>query len=430
MLREELDTAKGKLKEVNDRVHRAYQQAKVERDGRVDLDMSKVDAFGSGKTTAENLDALRQANEEASALGAEVERLEKALADYDKSQEPVDKHIHDTPQDGPGMKDQPREVKNFGERITEHKQFKAWLDQKGGRKHGQIHLDISPSAFLKGGDLEAKTTFSTGAGWAPESLRTGKLVLDAQRPVEVMDAFPMGTTNQAAIVYMEETTFTSTAAERAEAAAYAEATLALTEQSVTVRAFGVSIPVTDEQLEDVAGVQSYLDQRLRFMLRQKLDSQLLNGSGVAPQITGILNVGSIQTQALGGDPVPDAFYKAIDNVAVTGRAMANAIMIHRTDWQAVRLLRTADGIYIWGNPSEAGPERMWGLPVIVTTLSENTGLVGDFANFCMFFERRGITVEIAYDGDDFINGLQTIRAGMRGALVTYRPEAFCTVTGI
>ena len=168
------------------------------------------------------------------------------------------------------------------------------------------------------------------------------------------------------------------------------------------------------------------------MLRQRIDGQLLTGDGNAPNLTGILNNGSIQTQAKGSDPVPDAIYKAMTKVRVTGRAMPNVVVLHPNDWQGVRLLRTTDGIYIWGNPSEAGPERIWGLPVVQTDAeTENTGLVGDFANFCQKYWKRDIEVQITNAHSDyFIKGKQAIRADVRLAFVIYRAPAFCTVTGI
>jgi HK97 family phage major capsid protein len=279
--------------------------------------------------------------------------------------------------------------------------------------------------------FEMKAVFETTAGWAPETTRTGRVVLDAQREIEVTDAIPTLPTTQSAIVYMEETTFTNSAAERSEGGAYAESTLALTEQSVTVRSIGTSLPMTDEQLADEAGAAAYVDQRLGFMVRQRLDGQILAGNGTPPNLTGTYNVGSINTQAKGADPVPDAVYKGMDLCRVTGRALPNVVFSHPTDWQAVRLLRTADGIYIWGSPSEAGPTQIWGLPVVLTTAAtEGSMLVGDYARFSSLHVRQGLELAVGFVNDDFTDGRVTVRAGLRVAMVHYRPAAFCEVTGV
>jgi HK97 family phage major capsid protein len=231
---------------------------------------------------------------------------------------------------------------------------------------------------------------------------------------------------------MEETTFTNAAAETAEAGTYPEAALALTEQTSPVRKIAVFLPVTDEQLEDVPQVQGYLNNRLPFFLRQRLDGQVLNGNGTAPNLRGFLNVVGIQTQAKGADPVPDAIYKAMTKIRVTGRATPGTVIIHPNDWQDIRLLRTADGLYIWGSPADQGPERIWGLPIVqADSLTEGTALVGDFAGYSELASRRGIEVKVSDShGTFFVEGKQAVRADFRVALVVYRPEAFCSVTGI
>jgi len=181
----------------------------------------------------------------------------------------------------------------------------------------------------------------------------------------------------------------------------------------------------------VAQVQGYVNNRLPLMLRQVMSAAILTGAG-APSFTGIIGLAGVQTQAKGADPTPDAIHKAMTLVSVTGRANPNVTIWHPNDWQDVRLLRTADGVYIWGSPSDAGPERIWGLPVVQdSACTENTALVGDFANFTELAMRQGIQLEVTDSHAGlFIQRTLAILATVRAALVVYRPAAICQVTGI
>lgn len=315
--------------------------------------------------------------------------------------------------------DRSAEGKSLGQLFIESK---AYLERSTKQE----------STIEQFGAAEVKTLMTRSAGWAPESLRTGQLVLSAQEMPGVVDVMPMQETSFAAVKYMEETTYTNNAVETAEGSDAGESALALTERSVTVEKIPVWIPVTDEELEDVVGIRDYIDNRLTLMLKQRLDGQLVAGDGSTPNILGILNKSSIGTQAKGTDPTPDAIYKAIVVVRVTGKAIASAILMHPNDWQDVRLLRTADGIYIWGNPADSGPERMWGLPVIQSTnVTQNTGIVGDFRGFAQLRYKRGITIKITDShASYFIAGKNAIRADFRCCAIWQRASAFCKVTGI
>lgn len=371
-----------------------------------DLDHTKIKGFASGTELAEHVRSLSAELDDLGAKRDEYAAIQKAA---DLAAAGVDVES--------GADERSEGRKSIGEMFVGSDAYKM----KAGNTGPEAHLDV-----------DLKTLMTTSAGWAPESTRSGLVVLDAQRPVQVTDLIPQIATTQAAYVYMEETTFTNSAAEALEAGTYGEAALALTQQTSNVRKVAVFLPVTDEQLEDENGASAYINARLPFMLQQKLDSQILVGSGTAPQLRGINNVVGIQTQAKGADPVPDAIHKAITKVRVTGRAMPNAVICHPNDWQDVRLLRTADGVYIWGNPSESGPERIWGLTVVQSDAqTENTAVVGDFANYSLLAVRRGIDVQVSNSHSTyFVEGKQAIRADMRAALVFTRPEAFATVTGI
>lgn len=388
------------LKEIDGKLaDRRKKLADIFADAGTDLDMSKVKGY---KDSAEAVAAVRELNAELEELG--TKRLE--IADVLKGAANAANREDAAEQEAP-------KFKSFGE---------AFLKSAAYKTKGAI-------AEL---DVEVKTLMTTSAGWAPETTRTGRVIDEQTRPIQVTDIVPMDTTSQAAYVYMEETTFTNNAAEALEGGTYGEAALVLTEQSSTVRKIAVYLPVTDEQLEDEAGVMSYINRRLSFMVRQRLDGQILTGNGTAPNLRGVNNVVGIQTQAKGADPVFDAILKGAVKVKVTGRAMPDAVVFHPNDWQDLRLTRTADGIYILGNPNEPGPSSIWGLRVVESDAqTENTAVIGDWANYSLLAVRRGIDVQVSNSHSTyFVEGKQAVRADMRAALVFFRPEAFCTVTGI
>ncbi|MBP2325333.1 HK97 family phage major capsid protein [Kibdelosporangium banguiense] len=379
-----------------------------------DLDMDLIKSMSG--TSTDKVAEIRARNDELDELGQKVDDLQTVAKAFARSRQDPER-TEPGADTGTTTPTRPGETKSLGQLFTESPAYKG------------IQGQVGPESHL---DIELKALFQTTAGWLPETTRTGTVVPFATRPVQVIDLIPGTSTTQAAVVYMEETVFTNTAAETAEGGTYPEAALQLAEQSSPVRKISVWLPITDDQLEDEPQARGYVNNRLPFMLRQRMDGQILVGSGTAPNLRGFLNTPGTQTQAKGSDPVPDAIYKGMVKVRVTGRALPNAAIIHPLDWQDIRLLRTADGIYIWGSPSEAGPERIWGLGVIQSDAGpENTALVGDFANFSELSTRRGVDVQVSNShADFFINGKQAVRADVRAALVIYRPAAFCTVTGI
>lgn len=287
----------------------------------------------------------------------------------------------------------------------------------------------STKNWLRG--LGMKATMTTSAGYAPEVLRTGDVVPAISRPPQLIDFLPMVQTTQNSIKFMAQTTRTNAAAPKAEVTAVDEATIVYTEQTDTIEKIGVFLPVSDVQLEDEPMARSMVDNDLVLMVRQVLDEQVTVGSGTPPALRGLYNATNIQTQAKGADVTMDAIHKAITLIRVTGRAQAGVIALHSNDWQEIRLTRTADGIYILGNPNDAGAQQLWGLPVVLTeALTEGNGLVFDPA-YVRLVMRTGVNIAISDShASNFIASVQTIRATVRAGLLKLRGQAACRVTGI
>ena len=214
---------------------------------------------------------------------------------------------------------------SFGAEVMKSAAYKGYVEN--GAKNIQSTIPF-----------ELKTNLTT-TGYPPESLRQPGILETALRdPNAVINIFDQITTDQNAFVYLEETTFTNNAAEAAEAAAVGEAALAFTERTATISKLGVNIPVTDELMQDVSGLESYLNSRLQTMMRLRLDSQLIAGDGTSPNLEGLLDAGksSVGSTAYGsysgGLGRIGAIYGAITDIRVNAFTEPDAIVIHPNDW--------------------------------------------------------------------------------------------------
>jgi len=299
-----------------------------------------------------------------------------------------------------------------------------------------------------------KATLGAGLtnSYAPEVLRQPGILESALRdPDAVIGLFDQIETDQNSFAYMEETTFTNAAAEQAEEATTAEAALDFTEQTAPIRKIGVFLPVTEELLADVSGIQGYVNSRLATMMKLRLDSQLLSGDGTAPNIEGILDAGKTSVDEVDYSSYSGelkqfgAIYQAITNIRTGAFVEPDAIVMHPNDWyQLVTTVSDFEGtssagyaansplFVVAGGFGDAPQPRLWGIPVVPSTaISENTVLVGRFGGgeAAHVVMRQGLDLAISDSHSDFfLKGKLAIRATMRVGLAVYRQAAFSKVT--
>lgn len=410
-IEEELGAKRKQLAEI-------FEQAAVE--GSDSLDLEKVTTITG--TTSEKAAEIRRRNDELSNLGKSRDELFDMDVIRKGNGDAMKRVVNPFPfAPGDGSQADRKQSQSIGAQFVESASYKGWGRGGSGQR---ASVEIPVTGF--------KATFDVGGSTLTGYDRQPGIVLvGVQRPT-VASLFARGETGQNTIRYVQEDTYTNAATAVAEGATKPEASFDTSEQDAPVKKIAVTAKVTDELFADFPALRDYIDGRLRFMVLQTEDTQLLTGSGAGANIRGVLNVSGIQTYALSAEPAPDAIYKGMVKVMTIGFFDPDGVVMNPLDWQDIRLLRTTDGIYIWGSPSEAGPERIWGLPVVLTTaMTQNTALVGAFKLGGQVFYRQGITVESTNSNeDDFKRNLIALRAEQREALAIYRPKAFCTVTGV
>jgi HK97 family phage major capsid protein len=261
------------------------------------------------------------------------------------------------------------------------------------------------------------------------------IIPSATAPVRMSELFAPGTTESNAVTYMEETLYTNAADTVLEGAAKPESTLTFNAVTNPLRKIAHWLPASDEILEDVPTLRSYLDARLRLGVLLALDDQLLNGSGVAPDLNGLL----VRTDLAPALPVgtmtgPDAIAAQIAAIEAASGMLVDAIVLNPSDATKFLLLKTSTGEYIGPGPfSSPQAPTMWGRAVATTPkIPQGTALVGAFkTGGGQLFRRGGIRVDISNSHQDFfVKNLVAIRAEIRVALALYRPGAFGKITGL
>jgi len=385
----------------------------------------KKDAEGGmvfKEMTPEQLNEFQTRNAELETLESQFQTIHKAQKNFAEY-----KSVRFDSQ-GKEVPDNANERKTLGKLVTESKAFMNAFNRVGGAKPEDIR-----KLSLEFPGLDLKTTMSTGAGFAPANPRTDIVIPSAQRRPVVADLIAQGSTQSQVVKFMEETTFTNSVAAVAEGGAIPESALAYTERSCIVEKIATFLPVTDEQILFVDAMMNTIDGRMMLMLMIVEETQLLTANGTTPNIRGLNNATGIQTYAKTATQTPwDALYYAFTKVRYTGFTEPSGVVIHPNDWQDVRLGKTADGQYLFGSPAIGGLENVWGKPVVVTpSQTENTALVGNYAEMCHISRRGGIQVDVSDSHSDyFVNGKVAIRIQEWLSLEIYRGAAFCTVTSI
>ncbi len=328
---------------------------------------------------------------------------------------------------------------SLAQQVVGSAQYKSMVSGKS--MFGQV--EIKAAATIDEGTIPA---YSGGSGLAGQLLTPqflpGIVPLKFQ-PLYVADLMASGTTSSTSVSYVIEAAFQDLTATVAEKGAIPQLDLTLSRRQDNVTKIGNIAKPTKEMFEDAEQFQAYLQNRMVFGLQRKEEFELLNGGGVAPEMTGLLKRAGlapavVTAAGLTAVKAMEGIFNQMTALRSVSFVEPDAILIHPTDFQTIRLGKDTAGQYFgggpftgaYGNPGPSNVANIWGVKTVITTaIAQGTVLVGGFQECAQVFRRAGIVLDMTNsNNNDFETDLVTLKAEERLALAVYRPAGFGPVT--
>lgn len=434
-----------------------------------DFDVAKIVTLKGDTPTAtlgnvvdhhSRLSAVTDILNQKRAIQAQVHR--RAEADSRPDDDPIYDHM--------------REVSPTPTTLVDH--LRAALVERGyaniaeaARSRAALSMDVGARILA--------ATLKTTDGFPPESVRSGRVTTQGRAPLTLLDIVPTGTITQASHVYMRETTpstgttsgathtvdssrAASAAAARAEEGGLAESTFAWEEMTDAVRSIGHYLPITEEQLMDVSGIESLIERRMLYGVRQQANIQIAKGTGANNQLKGFtaykydnsgsgnadkaasiastfsrttVDLSDSDTDAKKGKTMLTSLRKLRTLLETEGAVVPSHVTLHPGSWELISLLETSSAGFYFGDPRLLSGQSIWGLPVVMdqygltqfSTAGNVLAVMGDFSSFSEFLLRHDFRVEFGMNADDFRDLRRSVRAYVRAVLSIYRLKAFATM---
>ena len=312
--------------------------------------------------------------------------------------------------------------KSFGQILVEDPAYKSFAS-------GQTN---KCRITLKNGFLVQNNTI-TGQSGSPAA-NSDVLVAPDRRPgvipgafraLRVRDLIPQGNTISNAVEFTRELLFTNNAAETAEGVGKPESVLTFELYSTPVVTIAHWIKISRQILSDAPALVAYIENRLRYGVELREESQIVSGNGVGQNLTGIIVSPNFTAfTPVSGDTAIDSVNRAVRALDAADYP-ANGIVMNPATWGAIERLKDENLGYLVGSPFGAIVPTLWGKPIALTSsMTANKLLVGAFDIAFLYLTRQDTVVEMSESDDtNFQQNLVTIRAEKRGALGGLRPAS-------
>jgi HK97 family phage major capsid protein len=300
----------------------------------------------------------------------------------------------------------------FQKALEEHTDEFAKLQRK---EVNRVRFDLTEKAIM--------TISSATTGLVTNVSQNNRGIIELpNRFNHVRDFVQQGTMTGSSFPYMyESAAMVGAPATVAEGALKPEVEVRLTEALAPAEYIAGWTNMSTKLLDDVAGMNTFLRNRLQNALLEAEDTQLISGTGVSPQLKGIGTAGNF-TAATDLAAVDDMLQilGGIGQLAGYNRR-ANAILLSVADY--FRLIGTqteTNGLKVV-DVTGTGQFTFMGIPVAFTpAIATGTYYVADLQNGALLLFREAPSIIFAYeDSDNIRRNAVTVRIEERVAFPVF-----------
>lgn len=311
---------------------------------------------------------------------------------------------------------------SWGAQFVKAEHYKAFL----GRNLAKASVEVESP-------IEVKNTLTTTVGTNSFAQHRPGVVPGAFPELAIENLFTHIPTAAGAIDFMKESAWTNNAAETAEGAVKPESALTIAAVTMPMATVAHWLKISRQLAEDNPALAVYIDTRLRFGVDNRVDTQLVAGNGVAPNLSGIFTAGNYVAHGFADATLPATaglkkialLIKVKAALKVAGYA-TNAVLLHPVDVGNIMidLLSVSNGLEVL--VSAGGLDGLLGFRVIEAIgMTQGSFLMGSFSQGATVWDREAVRVDMSEsDGDNFQRNLITVRAERRLALTVESPSAF------
>lgn len=326
--------------------------------------------------------------------------------------------------------------REFADRLTQIEQKGLTPPEaKAAETWGsQVTKSESYKAFVSGTTtkmrLEVKNTLTgSDATVAPD--RRPNIVAGAAQVLTIESLLSSLPTTSNAVEFTREASFTNNAAETAEGVQKPESSITFELINAPVATVAHWIKISRQLASDNVALAAYVNNRMRYGVDRRVETQLVVGNGTAPNLSGMMKAGNFTPHGY----LSGALGSVLPKMVLIRRAIAaswnagypaEAILLNPMDWADIEIeLLTTPAAQARVSVDAAGNTRLFGVPVVQSVgVPVDSFLVGRFSEAYTVYNREGIVVEMSEsDADNFTKNLITIRAERRLVLATEVPGA-------